>query len=58
MGVQAVEDINFIRMFSVHTPVEGGKLGVYYSSLLLFHQGMGGEGGGQFQCVPDRCVPV
>ncbi len=26
-------DINFIRMFSVHTPVEGGKLGVYYSSL-------------------------
>ncbi len=26
-------DINFIRMFSVHTPVEGGKVGVYYSSL-------------------------
>jgi hypothetical protein len=39
-----VVDINFIRMFSVHTPVEGGKQGVYYSSLFTVPLRKEGEG--------------
>ncbi len=56
MGVQAVVDINFIRMFTVHTPVEGGKVGVYYSSLFTVPP-RNERGEGNFNASPTSVSP-